>query len=822
MVIRIRNKINKINAFRSKLALLADLLYPGTFGMHFVPPETQRSKMGLLLGSLFPGVDGGGAVTHTQDETDSLLRWLKPLTTRLRGDIHAVKTTEGPSCRRSPLPAALLQAHLTGGAQVGLYFMAEGAHTTRVALFDLDSHKRATSWPEMLDAARRLSARATQHGLKAHAFRSSGGRGVHLIFLWNEPQHAYSVRRLLSDVLAAEGLAVGTGGVVASQVEVFPKQDIGSACGHMFILPLGGKSCPLELSADGDATVPKRAVLESWWKWQASDAVPVLERPAPRAVSADGLTLELQTVKAYCDLIPNEGEDELHYEDGPDGRSYLQLLIAVHRATDGSDEGFQIADEMARRSSKYVEGDGERRWDSITPREGGITVRTLINAARHYAPEAAHAIEMEGVEEGFETVEATPEDLAKKSEVVNKPLLCNIDSMRVGGFLDAPPPPRRFLFASLLPAATVALLGAAGGTGKSQFAIQAGLCLATGDALAGQWEVLEPGASLLLCSEDETEELHRRVHNTFAQMTSADDEETKHAKRAAVAGNVFVTSLVGSDARLLKQESRGGWSVDRARVQEIIAAAKQIPKLKMIVLDPASRFRGGDENDADGATRFIEVLERIRAATGALVLATAHVNKTSIKEDDPSNTAFRGSSGMTDSARMTFIMSTMTAAVANKKDVDQADRWKYVRVDTGKFNYGPPVREVWLKKGAGGFLHRTDVTKAAPEKAIADKEAASTLRARIVNLVRDRAQPKDGEDGKHYSVTKFRETFGGVDRLLGASTYELRALLPAMLKDGHLKEIRPAGARQTVLAPGDTPIEQDAFDELAADDITAR
>ena len=304
-------------------------------------------------------------------------------------------------------------------------------------------------------------------------------------------------------------------------------------------------------------------------------------------------------------------------------------------------------------------------------------------------------------------------------------------------------------------------------------------------------------------------------------MTAADDEETKRVKRAAVADNVFITSLVGGDVRLLKQEIRGGWSVERDRVHEIIAAAKQIPNLKLIVLDPVSRFRGGDENDADGATRFIEVLERSRAATGATVLGTAHVNKTSIKEDDPSNTAFRGSSGMTDGARMTFMMSTMTAAVAKKNHIPQADRWKYVRVDTGKFNYGPPVREVWLKKGTGGFLHRADVTGAAPEKAIADKEAQSSLRARVVAKVRDEATPTDGKDGKQYTRSGFREKFAGPHKTLSVSDGQMRALLLAMLEDGHLKEIKPVGSSRTVLAPGDTPIEQDAFDDLAADDIAA-
>ncbi|SIT35284.1 hypothetical protein BN2475_40095 [Paraburkholderia ribeironis] len=799
-------------------------LLPPAPGAARAPGEGFHRKHGSLwkrlLASLYLGVEGG---EDDLSARTALLEWIQPLTQRLRGDIHAVKGGEGPACVYAPLPEATLRAHLTGGAQVGLYLMAKGSDTTRVALLDLDSHKGATSWPDMVATARRLIGHADRRGLKAHEFRSSGGRGIHLIFIWDEPQHAYSVRALLREVLAGEGLTDGTGGVVASQGEVFPKQDVGTRCGHMFVLPLGGKSLPLDLYGDPaddlpgeEALMPRHAVLDSEWKWQCSDAVPVLERPVRAAVSVDNMTIGLRHVKALCDLIPNSGEHEIPYEgqEAAQGGSYIPLMAAVYRATGGSEEGKELFIEMAGRSGKLKLEDVDHRWPSIERTSGPTaTVRTLINAAKFYAPEAAHAIEHGMLAEDFDSVDAPQE-----GQPVKKSFLGDLNLMRVGGFLDTLPAPRRFLFANFLPAATVALAGAAGGTGKSQLSIQAGLCLATGDKLAGQWEVKERGASLLLCSEDESEELHRRVHNTFGQMTADDDEETKRAKRAAIVNSFFVTSLVGNDVRLLKQEQRGGWSVNTARVQEIIDTAKQIPGLKLIVLDPASRFRGGDENDADGATRFIEVLEGIRAATGATVLVTAHVNKTSIRDDDPSNTAFRGSSGLTDGARMTFMMSTLTEAAAKKKDVPVADRWKYVRVDSGKFNYGPPVREVWLKKGVGGFLHRADATEVTPEQAATDKEGENDLRGRIVTLIRDRAVPKDGEEGRYYTVTGFREAFGGVNKVLGASQYELRELLPAMLRDGHLKEIQPPGAKRSVLAPGDMPVEQGVADDFATDD----
>jgi predicted P-loop ATPase len=337
--------------------------------------------------------------------------WIDPLRRRLRADIHGRKTHDGQKCARRPLSDKALSAHFAGGEPVGLYTMAKGGDTTQVAVLDLDSHQGATDWPGMFAAAQSLAARAAERGLIAHGFRSSGGRGVHLIFVWDIPQRAYSVRQLLRDVLAADGLQSGTGGIVDGQAEIFPKQDQCFDCGAFFVLPLGGKSLPLDLGDIDDAPLSREAVLDPSWTWTPSRDVPVVERPAPRAVSVDGLTIELAQVKAYCDLIPNSGADELPYENGPDGRSYIDQMIAVHRATGGSDEGFAIAAELFGRSAKFKMEDLEHRWPSITPREGGITVRTLIAAARHYAPDAVNAIQSADIQNDFDAIEAQPTPL---------------------------------------------------------------------------------------------------------------------------------------------------------------------------------------------------------------------------------------------------------------------------------------------------------------------------------------------------------------------------------------------------------------------------
>ncbi|WP_454825924.1 AAA family ATPase [Paraburkholderia xenovorans] len=381
-------------------------------------------------------------------------------------------------------------------------------------------------------------------------------------------------------------------------------------------------------------------------------------------------------------------------------------------------------------------------------------------------------------EEDFEAIDAPPA----------KPYLGPLESMRVSSFITSQPAARRFVVKGLVPLGVTMVLAAAGGTGKSQMALQMALSAATGEPLCGRWEVEERGASLLVLAEDERLENHRRVHNAFSRMGDEDNSPVeKQVRFAAIDENVFIKSLVGEDARLLTQEPRGGWTVHRDRVQSLIETAKSIPNLKLIVLDPASRFRAGDENDNDGATRFIGVAERILAETGATVIVTAHVNKSSARGGDDSSGAVRGASGLPDGARMTLLMRTMSDAEARTYKITPADKWRYVRVDTGKFNYGPPVHETWLRKGEGGYLEpHTATSEQEPGEAVRGGFHANEteLRYSIARLVSDRTAQEE-----YYSERSFRTRFGGINKLLGVSERQLRSLLETMLHAGELKTV---------------------------------
>ncbi|WP_242449016.1 phage/plasmid primase, P4 family [Burkholderia metallica] len=323
---------------------------------------------------------------------ETLVAALAPIVSRVVTSHCWIKRDGPPSHIRKPLTAERLAHHVNGGPAYGAAQIEPGASTTRVACLDLDSHKGETPWPDMQDAALRIMARLEATGLRPIPFRSSGGAGLHIYMLWNEPQDAYSVRCALRAALAACELSDGTKGLAAGQVEVFPKQNSvpSDGFGNMFVLPLAGASVPLDSFELDD--MPKSFAAEM--DWPTSAPVPHVEREEIVMPGAVDVPVELETLKSALDMIPNAGDDELDYEE------WRNVVFAIHHAARGSDDGLALAHEFSARSSKYNPRFlDERVWPHIgktgTDERAPITGRTVLHLAR------AHGWQ-EPIEDDFE------------------------------------------------------------------------------------------------------------------------------------------------------------------------------------------------------------------------------------------------------------------------------------------------------------------------------------------------------------------------------------------------------------------------------------
>lgn len=295
---------------------------------------------------------------------------LRPITSRVRSDVTAIKKDGKQLWTAEALTDDRLRKHLNGGPARGVSPIKAGESTTMLGLFDLDSHKGETPWADMVEIGQRLIDALDERGAPAVAFRSSGGKGIHVLLLWDAPQDAYSVRVWMADVLSAIGYRNGTAGVRNGQIEIFPKQDNVplEGYGNQFILPLAGQSEPLEPLL-GLQPMGRDYVLTM--DWPVCPPVPVAERP--QRATVDSLPPEaLDLAGRALMAIPNT--------ETLDRDAWLPILCAYKEAV--GDSGVEVAREWSSLHPSHDDAAFDKAWRSIkVGKANGVPADYLFSLA---------------------------------------------------------------------------------------------------------------------------------------------------------------------------------------------------------------------------------------------------------------------------------------------------------------------------------------------------------------------------------------------------------------------------------------------------------
>ena len=295
-----------------------------------------------------------------------LLKALEPIVRRVRTDVSAVKGPAGVSWTRDELTPARLAKHLNGGPARGAALIKPGENTTMIAVLDLDSHKGESSWDEMVVVAGDLVGALVMRGMPANPWRSGGGKGIHLIMLWDDPQDAFSVRSELVEVLGELGFKNGSGGVSRGEIEVFPKQNSvpTGGFGNQFFLPLGGQSEPL-IPALGYEAAGKEAAVGLPWLISA----PVVKREMPVRPPATLRVEDHALLDKALWAVPNN-------IDSRDG--WFALMCAYKEG--GGDK--ETARAWTAQHDSYTDHGFDGPWDSISVgKPGGTPVDYLFRVA---------------------------------------------------------------------------------------------------------------------------------------------------------------------------------------------------------------------------------------------------------------------------------------------------------------------------------------------------------------------------------------------------------------------------------------------------------
>lgn len=372
----------------------------------------------------------------------------------------------------------------------------------------------------------------------------------------------------------------------------------------------------------------------------------------------------------------------------------------------------------------------------------------------------------------WETHRRNHPEVAAGSSAAEGSLLFEPEEARVSRFIGKTPPERQWLVRNFLPYGKVAGLVAPGGTGKSQFLLQLAVSVAGGVPFLGFPDAPESGGVLVLAAEDDEEELHRRTYNiiNFLAMAHRDDEELIRR----IAQNLYIRPMVAEN-NLMTVATNGTKEVTHTTyVDRLIHTAEKIPNLRLIIVDPASRFRGGDENAAQDTTRFIEALERLPAATGATLVVAHHTNKWSSNAAEQNQNAARGSAAFTDGIRWQMNLQVPSEKRAASLMLPKEHRRHYIEAEIVKNNYAPPIEPILLHREDGGFLVPVEGRKISAN-------LDSDLLAEVARILK-----KEMLEDKRYTKTSFEKAFGGESGPLRIGKTRLRGLLGDWVRGGKL------------------------------------
>lgn len=306
------------------------------------------------------------------DITDALMKALKPIISRVRTDVTAIKKDGKIAWTREPLTEERLKQHLLNGTSRGVCPIKEKENVTRVAVLDMDSHKGEIPWETMAQEAEKVIAQLKKYSVMAIPFRSSGGHGIHLFVLWDEPQDAFSVREFLNAAILTVGYKNGTGGVGKKEIEIFPKQNSvpEGGFGNQFFLPLAGKSVPLDPIFDLDLMDKGYAAK---MKWPVSAPVVFVKQNALRTKNElmGGPRRPIGDHSLHAESPELVLEALKHVKNDVDYDEWIKILAALKGALGGNEKYYPEIEAWALQWPDNTPEIVRKKWDSIKETAAG-------------------------------------------------------------------------------------------------------------------------------------------------------------------------------------------------------------------------------------------------------------------------------------------------------------------------------------------------------------------------------------------------------------------------------------------------------------------
>jgi hypothetical protein len=356
-------------------------------------------------------------------------------------------------------------------------------------------------------------------------------------------------------------------------------------------LTVTGRRLPDAGTDLGDAQPELLAALEAH---RPSKATPKAKGDKPAAAPIDMADLpDASTLITVADLVLVNPALEMFLELGeaPDGSTAVREVARALRMAD-------------------LDGPSMLAWLCANPQTREVAMRH-----RRGNPAKARAyLEKEHVQKSIAEDTTGAEVLAMFEDLGPLPPSPASAYVSLHDVHTNPPARRVFVWDGWLAAGTLTLLGAAGGTGKTNLAQHLMNAIARGLDFLGL-PTLKGPVLAWLC-EDDAPELRRRQSGIVRHMGLAAE---------AAAEGVYFASRVGMNNALMVADTSG--TLRATEAYKTLRAEAQRLRPVVIVLDTVAHLFAGNENSRPEVTQFCNLLQGLALETGAAVLLLAHPGK---------------------------------------------------------------------------------------------------------------------------------------------------------------------------------------------------
>lgn len=321
-----------------------------------------------------------------------------------------------------------------------------------------------------------------------------------------------------------------------------------------------------------------------------------------------------------------------------------------------------------------------------------------------------------------------PAQLAPAPRMPAPPMPLPFQKIDLRAAIENDPPPRRFIFAGLK-AGSVGALVAAGGTGKSYFALEAAVSVASGfDMLS--LGIKCTGKVTFFEAEDPEDEIQARVHNIGQYLPRKTLD--------ALYENLTINAI----------NYRFDIEKEVHRVIEICR------NQNLIVFDTLNAIHARDENSNSDMSSVISSLRYIANSTGAAVLFIHHISKISARDGENSKQqhAARGASAIIDNARWCGIIERASKSEADRirmHDESRRGNGSYLKFSVCKNNYAALLQNMWYHQGDDGVIIRVEAPINTVNRSDESRNSKNSKTERAQIGTRNEVKPEKEEGGEY-------------------------------------------------------------------------